>query len=39
MNGRSSMAKYKSYDYAQTMMVAVSLADQLGPGPLEHAMH
>ena len=33
------MAKYKSYDYAQTMMVAVSLADQLEPGTLEHTIH
>lgn len=33
------MAKYKPYDYAQTMMVAVSLADQLQAGTLEHTIH
>lgn len=33
------MAKYKSYDYAQTMLVAVSLADQLEAGTLEHTVH
>lgn len=33
------MARYKAYDYAQTMMVAVSLDDQLEPGTLEHTIH
>lgn len=33
------MAKYKSYDYAQTLLVAVSLDDQLQPGTLEHTVH
>jgi transposase len=33
------MAKYKSYDYAQVMMVAVSLEEQLTPGTLEHTIH
>ena len=33
------MARYKTYDYAQTMLVAVSLADQLEPGTLEHTIH
>lgn len=33
------MAKYKVYDYDQTMMVAVSLIDQLMPGTLEYAIH
>jgi transposase len=33
------MARYKSYDYAQTMMVAVSLEEQLVPGTLEHTIH
>ena len=37
--GACIMAKYKSYDYAQTMMVPVSLADQLQPGTLEHTIH
>jgi transposase len=33
------MARYKHYDYAQTMLVAVSLADQLQAGTLEHTIH
>ena len=33
------MARYKAYDYAQTMLVAVSLAEQLEPGTLEHTIH
>src|SRR5687768_13259480 len=33
------MARYKHYDYTQTMLVAVSLADQLQAGTLEHTIH
>lgn len=33
------MARYKSYDYSQAMMVAVSLEEQLVPGTLEHTIH
>lgn len=33
------MARYKAYDYAQAVMVAVSLEDQLEPGTLEHTIH
>lgn len=33
------MAKYRSYDYTQTMLVAVSLEEQLEPGTLEHTIH
>ena len=33
------MARYKSYDYDQLQMVAVSLEDQLVPGTLEYAIH
>ena len=33
------MARYKAYDYSQTMLVAVSLAEQLEPGTLEHTIH
>ena len=33
------MARYKACDYAQTMLVAVSLADQLEVGTLEHTIH
>ena len=33
------MARYKSYDYNQLMMVPVSLEDQLMPGTLEYAIH
>jgi len=33
------MAKYKHYDYSQTVMLPVSLADQLMPGTLEFAIN
>lgn len=33
------MAKYKSYDYSQTVLLPVSLEDQLIPGTLEFAIH
>jgi len=33
------MAKYKSYDYSQEVMIPVSLEDQLMPGTLEFAIH
>jgi len=33
------MARYKHYDYAQTMMVPVLLEKQLMPGTLEFAIH
>jgi transposase len=33
------MAKYKAYDYDQTMLVPVSLTGQLMPGTLEYAIH
>ncbi len=33
------MARYKPCDYAQTVMVAVSLEDQLQPGTLEYTIH
>jgi transposase len=33
------MAKYKSYDYSQSVMIPVSLEDQLMPGTLEFAIH
>jgi transposase len=33
------MARYKSYDYAQTVMIPVSLEQQLLPGTLAFAMH
>ncbi|MBW2647988.1 MAG: IS1182 family transposase [Deltaproteobacteria bacterium] len=33
------MAKYKSYDYAQRVMIPISLDDQLMPGTLEFAVH
>ena len=29
------MAKYKSYDYGQRMMIPVSLEEQLVPGTLD----
>jgi hypothetical protein len=32
------MAKYKHYDYSQTMLLPVNLADQLLPGTLEFAI-
>lgn len=33
------MARYKSYDYTQSMMIPVTLAEQLIPGTLEFAIH
>jgi transposase len=33
------MARYKHYDYAQTVMVPISLEKQLMPGTLEFAIH
>ena len=33
------MARYKHYDYAQTVMVPVALEQQLAPGTLEFAIH
>ena len=33
------MANYKEYNYDQTMMVPVTLIDQLIPGTLEYAIH
>ena len=33
------MARYKTYDYDQLMMVPVSLEEQLMPGTLEYAIH
>ena len=33
-----AMAKYKSYDYAQRVMIPVSLEEQLVPGSLEFAI-
>lgn len=33
------MARYQRYDYAQTMLVAVSLEEQLQVGTLEHTIH
>jgi hypothetical protein len=33
------MARYKTYDYNQLMMVPVSLEEQLMPGTLEDAIH
>jgi len=33
------MAKYKDYNYSQTLMVPVSLEEQLVPGTLEYAIH
>lgn len=33
------MARYKSYNYDQLMMVPVSLEEQLVPGTLEYAIH
>ncbi len=35
----ADMAKYKSYDYSQEVMIPVSLEDQLMPGTLEFAIH
>jgi transposase len=33
------MARYKTYDYDQLMMIPVSLENQLVPGTLEYAIH
>ena len=33
------MAKYKKYNYAQMVMIPVSLEDQLLPGTLEYTIH
>jgi transposase len=33
------MAKYKSYDYSQSVLIPVSLDEQLMPGTLEFAIH
>jgi transposase len=33
------MAKYKRYDYSQTVLLPVSLEEQLMPGTLEFALH
>jgi len=33
------MAKYKSYNYSQTVLLPVSLEDQLMPGTIEFAIH
>ena len=33
------MAKYKPYDYSQTVMMPLSLEEQLVPGTLEYAIH
>jgi len=33
------MAKYKSYNYSQTVMLPVSLKDQLTHGTIEFAIH
>lgn len=33
------MARYKSYDYSQKVLIPVSLEDQLTPGTLEFAIH
>ena len=33
------MAKYKRYDYSQSVLVPVSLEEQLMPGTLEFAIH
>jgi hypothetical protein len=33
------MAKYKSYDYSQSVLVPVCLDEQLMPGTLEFAIH
>jgi hypothetical protein len=33
------MAKFKTYDYRQRVLLPVSLEDQLMPGTLEFAMH
>jgi hypothetical protein len=33
------MAKYKRYDYSQSVLIPVSLEQQLVPGTLEFAIH
>jgi hypothetical protein len=33
------MAKYKTYDYRQRVLLPISLEDQLMPGTLEFAIH
>ena len=33
------MARYKSYDYSQDVLIPVSLEEQLVPGTLEFAIH
>ncbi len=33
------MAKYRSYDYSQGVLIPVSLEEQLVPGTLEFAIH
>jgi hypothetical protein len=33
------MAKYKNYDYSQSILIPVSLEEQLIPGTLEFAIH
>ena len=33
------MAKYKPYDYSQSVMIPLSLEEQLVPGTLEYAIH
>ena len=33
------MAKYKYYDYSQSMLIPISLEDQIIPGTLEFAIH
>ena len=33
------MAKYKPYDYSQSLLVPVFLQEQLMPGTLEFAIH
>jgi transposase len=39
LSRNGAMAKYKHYDYSQSMMVPVSLDEQLMPGSLEFAIH
>ena len=38
-DGASQMARYRHYDIKQSMMIAVSLEEQLRPGTLEYAIH
>ena len=33
------MPRFKPYDYRQSLMVALTLEEQLAPGTLEHALH